>query len=233
MLQTQTPTPKAPTTPTAAIAPTATAPYVITLPAGGLPATANQLRGLRERLRELRSQLQDAAERRSSVAGQLRRADESARPGFEQRLQLLDAQIMGLQRDIAITGQLITNAPPDLLATTTPAFGPELARNLDAVIPIIAILCVFVIGPFAIAISRWIWKRGSLPPRVAGVDHATQERLEQLQQSVDTIAVEVERISEGQRFVTRLLSEGDRHTLGAGAAESIRAPSKAALSSER
>ena len=233
MQQIQTPTPKAPTAPTGPSAPSTPSPYVITMPPGGIPATANQLRGYRERLRELRSQLQDAAERRSSVASQLRRADESARPGFEQRLQLLDAQIMGLQRDIAITGQLITNAPPDLLASTAPAFFPTLSQNLDAVIPIIAILCVFVLGPFAIAMSRWIWKRSSMLPRVAGVDHATQQRLEQLQQSVDTIAVEVERISEGQRFVTRLLSDSDRHALGAGAAEPIRAQSKSAVSSER
>jgi uncharacterized protein YoxC len=33
------------------------------------------------------------------------------------------------------------------------------------------------------------------------------ERLEHLQQSVDTIAVEVERIAEAQRFTTKLLAE--------------------------
>ena len=227
MQQIQTPTAKAPT------APTAPSPFVVTLPPGGVPVTANQLRGYRERLRELRNQLQDAAERRASVASQLRRADESARSGFEQRLQILDSQIMQLQRDIAVTGQLITNAPPELLATTTPAFGALVTQNLDGIIPIVAILCVFVAGPFAIAMSRWIWKRSSMPPRVTGVDHATQQQLERLQQAVDTIAVEVERISEGQRFVTRLLSDSDRHGLGAGAAEPIRAPSKAALPSER
>ena len=35
-------------------------------------------------------------------------------------------------------------------------------------------------------------------------------KLEQLQQSVDSIAIEVERISEGQRFTTKLLSEQAR-----------------------
>jgi hypothetical protein len=201
-------------TPTAPTAPTA--PYIVTLPQGGTPVTANQLRGYRERLRELRSQLQDAASRRSNVASQLRRADESARPGFEARLQILDSQIMQLQRDIAVTGQLITNAPPELLATTTPAFGRELAQNLDGIIPIVAILSIFVLGPFAIAMSRLIWKRASLPPRVAGADQATQQRLDALQQAVDTIAIEVERISEGQRFVTRLLSERAAPALDAG-----------------
>lgn len=37
-------------------------------------------------------------------------------------------------------------------------------------------------------------------------------RLDQLQQSVDTIAVEIERISEGQRFVTKMLGEKERLT---------------------
>ena len=36
-----------------------------------------------------------------------------------------------------------------------------------------------------------------------GVD----QRLERIEQAVDSIAIEVERISEGQRFTTKLLSE--------------------------
>lgn len=38
----------------------------------------------------------------------------------------------------------------------------------------------------------------------AGMD----QRLERIEQAVDAIAVEVERLAEGQRFATRLLSEG-------------------------
>jgi hypothetical protein len=33
------------------------------------------------------------------------------------------------------------------------------------------------------------------------------DRLERMEQAIDAIAVEVERIAEGQRFTTRLLSE--------------------------
>ncbi len=36
---------------------------------------------------------------------------------------------------------------------------------------------------------------------------ATDERLARIEQAVDAIAIEVERISEGQRFTTKLLSE--------------------------
>jgi hypothetical protein len=35
----------------------------------------------------------------------------------------------------------------------------------------------------------------------------TEARLERIEQAVDSIAIEIERISEGQRFTTRLLSE--------------------------
>ena len=43
-------------------------------------------------------------------------------------------------------------------------------------------------------------KRPPLPPEVAS-------RLERMEQSIDAIAVEVERISEGQRFTTKLLAQ--------------------------
>jgi len=33
-------------------------------------------------------------------------------------------------------------------------------------------------------------------------------RLERMEQAIDSVALEVERISEGQRFTTKLLSEG-------------------------
>jgi hypothetical protein len=54
--------------------------------------------------------------------------------------------------------------------------------------------------------ARRRWKRpgsGRFPQ--AGTDSA--QRLERLEQGVDAIAIEIERVSEGQRFVTRLLSE--------------------------
>jgi uncharacterized protein YicC (UPF0701 family) len=45
--------------------------------------------------------------------------------------------------------------------------------------------------------------------RVEGesVPPLTEARLARIEQSVDAIALEVERISEGQRFITKLLSE--------------------------
>ena len=46
-------------------------------------------------------------------------------------------------------------------------------------------------------------------PRAAAprVDQVTGEQLERLQQSIDAVAIEVERIAEAQRFTARLMSE--------------------------
>jgi hypothetical protein len=42
-------------------------------------------------------------------------------------------------------------------------------------------------------------------------------RLERMEQAIEAIAVEVERISEGQRFTTKLLSEKEMQSLPVGA----------------
>ena len=75
----------------------------------------------------------------------------------------------------------------------------------DMLVPIVFLLMIPVtiyVLPVARARARRI-ERGpgaqELPPEVA-------QRLERMEQAIDAIAVEVERISEGQRFTTQLLS---------------------------
>jgi hypothetical protein len=52
--------------------------------------------------------------------------------------------------------------------------------------------------------SKWLDVRRGRPPKELT---AIEERLSRIEQAVDAIAVETERVSEGQRFVTRLLAE--------------------------
>lgn len=210
------------------------APYVVNV--DQVPRTADEVQAIRIKLRDLRSSLQDAAERRQNIARQLRGMDDRAAKGVEDRLQVLDSRIVQIEKDITTNGELLKNAPAAaLLAGTTQEPDPDkiLAEISDKIIPLVAILSVFVFAPFAITISRFIWKRSIPSSRRAVPDQASSQRLEQLQQSVDTIAIEVERISEGQRFTTKLLSELNGRALGAGAAEPVRAPLKSAVSSER
>jgi hypothetical protein len=92
----------------------------------------------------------------------------------------------------------------------------------DNTVGVIAIISVFGVFPFAIAYARLIWKRASDPrPRSATVDADTQQRLLHIQQSIDSIAIEVERLSEGQRFVTKVLAQRDADLAGGSDAKRL------------
>jgi hypothetical protein len=74
--------------------------------------------------------------------------------------------------------------------------------DLPFVIAIIAIL-----SGTAITMTKiWLNRPGNSPGsdrRLQGIE----DRLTRIEQAVDTIAVETERISEGQRFTTKLLAD--------------------------
>jgi hypothetical protein len=55
-------------------------------------------------------------------------------------------------------------------------------------------------------VKSWI-RRREMSPILTPADMEREKRLERLETAIESIAVEVERISEGQRFVTRLLAE--------------------------
>lgn len=209
--------------------------YVI--PVADIPRTGEEVRALQSRIRQMREQLQDAAERRNSVAGNLKDADEQARQGYVERLKVLDARILGLETEISNSVARLAAAPAvarNEASTVDQPQPDQIAQNvgnvLESAIPIVAIVSVFGIAPIAIALSRFIWKRSTSPAIKAGPDRATQDRLEQLQQSMDAIAIEVERISEGQRFVTKIMSD---RQIGAGAPDPVPAQKRSAVAQDR
>jgi hypothetical protein len=199
----------------------------------GVPQTPAEYRALVAKRGDLSDQLISATNRRNELAEQLKTVDPSARAGLADRMRVLDARIVKLETEIDRTGDLVANAPTHARtsASTTAA---NVARGLDEgiVVPIAGMLSTFVLLPLTLVLCRYIWKRSGAPARPAIADHATQQRLEQIQQAVDTIAIEVERISENQRFVTKIMSERDRSALGGGAAEPVRSV-KVGAASER
>ena len=78
-------------------------------------------------------------------------------------------------------------------------------RVKDVSIAFFVTLAIIIIGlPIVRAISRRV-ERGA--PQPAQIPQQMQAQMEHLMQSVDAIAIEVERISEGQRFATKMLAE--------------------------
>ena len=73
-------------------------------------------------------------------------------------------------------------------------------------IPIIALLIVPVTA-IGFPLARAYAKRMETGESASRIPSDVSARLERMEQAIDSIAVEVERISEGQRFTTKLLSE--------------------------
>ncbi|HVF39560.1 MAG TPA: hypothetical protein VM939_06635 [Gemmatimonadaceae bacterium] len=195
-----------------------------------LPSSRTDMEAIEARREMLSSQLNSAAGRRARLAEQIKGApDGASRTGLEDRMKVLDKRIIQLESDIALTGQQLTQAPSELLAESrSPSQAGDIPEN---VMTVVGVFTVFVLFPLAIAFARRIWKRttGKAPPPMALPPESAQ-RLERLEQGVEAIAIEIERISEGQRFVTRLLSEAQpgttanrklAQTVGAGGDETI------------
>ena len=82
---------------------------------------------------------------------------------------------------------------------------------MDQGVMVFAQVMAVVMGSIAALVgiglgTRVLWRLGSQPPRRAAPALADSEELQRLQTAIDAIAIEVERISEGQRFTVSLLS---------------------------
>jgi hypothetical protein len=188
--------------------PSPTAPVI----AGNAPTAATRaltiqdILALRARRSELSYQLTSVGGRRRSLANELNKtSDPSAKAGLESRIAVLDNRMIQLETDIAQTGQVLSSDAAARIAATQQA-NNFLGMNPDYAAPLAGVFTIFVLGPLAIGAARMMWKRSSRPVLPPAAAESTQ-RIERIEQSVDAIAVEVERISEGQRFVTKLLSE--------------------------
>lgn len=152
---------------------------------------------------------------RLSIAERLRRGGASGADlaGLEARLKTLDAQIAAADKQINdLDAQVVKQAAvPGAVVPYTPPYRP--GPDSDTILGMTFLLVVAL--PISIALARRLWRRGSAA--VAALPAELSQRLTRLEQAMEAVAIEVERIGEGQRFVTNLMvgSPGER-TLGAG-----------------
>lgn len=137
---------------------------------------------------------------------------EAQREEFRERLQqtIQDARAAAEQAGAPDAGRVIVAPQAPVGIATTEQLPPWAyqddmpPRVQETAFAFFVMVAVIFIGfPIARAIGRRI-DRAGITPKVS-VEVTSQ--LAQLNQAVEAIAVEVERISEGQRFTTRLLSE--------------------------
>jgi hypothetical protein len=160
---------------------------------------------------ELGNQLEGMTDRREELADQLSEAPPTARAGLEERIQLLDDRSARVEREILLLDDAIAAGlarglamgEPQGVGPTVQVIEPGIFAE-RAVGLMIGEAVVFVL--LGIFLYRLGWRRARA--RFAGATPNDPARMDQLQNAVDAIALEVERISEGQRYVTKVLNAG-------------------------
>ncbi len=158
--------------------------------------------------KELSNQLISAQGRREDVAQSIQSAEGASRAGLEQRLQVLDNRLAQLETDIGSNGQALASAPAALVAEQSVDGGNANSGPLGPgqITAISIVFTVAVMMPLAFAAARSILRRAARPaPSAQMLESAA--RLERMEHAIDAVAVEMERVSEGQRFVTQLLAK--------------------------
>ena len=191
------------------------------------PKSSSELNRAVARRDELRSQLESASEQRSNIAAQLDRtgSDPVLRNPLLDRLKAADARIAQLEKDVQSSDNAIAKAksegvggdqgtsiyfpappampdiPPQIWTMGGTPWRERVLNSLEITAPI-TIATVVLLG----ALLYWRISR-SMRNQFTRMLAMQQSRLDEIQRSVDTVAVEMERVSENQRFVTKLVGE--------------------------
>jgi hypothetical protein len=143
---------------------------------------------------------------REQIRAQVQQATEEARAAVREA-QAARAQAQG--QGPATTGVPDAPVPPIGIPTIALKGMPWEAdippRVKDVSIAFFVTCAVIIVGfPIMRALGKRI-ERGA--PTPVAIPAEMQAQMQHLMQSVDAIAIEVERISEGQRFATKMLTE--------------------------
>jgi hypothetical protein len=200
-----------------------TAPTAPVIAAGGrsAPSASAIYEGFRAQRRELSNQLDELESTRRDISSQLEQLTEGApeRKGLEARMTEVDSRIATVDQMLASNAAQIATASAIPGAVVEP---PQIVRNgppEEAYIVGTIFMFVFFL-PISIAFARRIWRRSAAV--VTSFPREIADRLTRMEQAVEATAVEVERIGEGQRFLTRLFTEGEgARAIGEGAAQPL------------
>ena len=164
---------------------------------------------------ELQGQVAELQGQRAELQAQLAQANSRAEQArIQSRIDRLDRQINELQDGIAKLGANNVNPRVNVNPNVGfPSVGtpPSLPGPVQPRIDVTEIVAtslgiLFIAFPLTLAIVRFIWKRSTSAPSPA-ISAEQVQRFDRLEQSVDAIAIEIERISENQRYLTKVLGE--------------------------
>jgi hypothetical protein len=216
-----------------AVPPAPPVPPPLTVRSGALASPTAVYEAYMAQRDELHGQLERLTDERSGLSEKLSdpMVQGANRAGLEARIASIDARIAGLDKQISTADVQLANAA----AVPTAVAGHEANQRAlnhrdgppEEVFVLGTIFMVIVLLPLSIAFARRVWRRGAQV--VSAIPGELMERMSRLEQAVESIAIEVERVGEGQRFMTRVMTENGNRGLGAGPAEPIRQPVRDAV----
>jgi hypothetical protein len=227
-------------------APQAPTPLPPATPSLPVPLQGTDVASLQAQVGELRIQLSGLRAQWNGLQSQLNAMLQSnpARPGVQQQWADVGVKIAQTEGDIARLQARIAQQQGFPGGTTSnPLNFPRRSIDPNVALPVAAVMFMVLV----VALSSWsrrVW-RGRPQPAALPFDQAS--RLERMEQALDAIAIEVERVAEGQRFVTKILAQAPPRSsarqssdvpvadnegplaLGAGPVELIRTPEREAV----
>ena len=192
-----------------------------------------QLDGLSGQRTELRSQLKELNRRRNELDEQRHVATQDARPGIEARITEIDARTARIDRQILTLDDQIAAATARYAAVSSGqgtgvgvgqgAQGTQVIRIPEISIPpmdfggrsrrnemrdVAGFMAVEAVALGLLGVFAWRMGMRSMREHFERMFQSQTQQLNQMQNAVDVIGLEVERISEGQRYVTKVISDG-------------------------
>jgi len=156
-----------------------------------------QIRDAQQQVRDAQQQLLDAQQQqRAATTGDQRGAAHQAVMAAQDALNAAQKELQRVQSEMS--GQRVFTIQP----TNFPNVGPMIPpQAVDIAIGFFVTCAVIVVGwPISRALGRRFERRGSTPL----LDTSVAEQLQRIEQAVEAVAIEVERISESQRFLSKL-----------------------------
>jgi hypothetical protein len=171
------------------------------------------LRAKREVLGEYMSRLLN---RRESVSDRLNNPNvtPAEKAALEEHLQQLNSRIIDMEKQLH-TADAEVAAAAGVPGATVPE-SRDVARSgpPEEMLVVGTVFAGLALVIVAIAYARRLWKGATNV--VTQIPAAFEARFTRFEQSLDAVAIEIERVSEGQRFLTKVLTDQNPRALGAG-----------------
>jgi hypothetical protein len=177
--------------------------------ATGAPSATQMYEAARLQQSTLRAQLDQLQSERRQLHSQLQTARNAAdSKGLEAQITALDASIADVRKQVTASDALVANR------AGIPGVEVQQRASNDDIPPGAMVIsglgmAMVVLLPFSIAMARRIWMRSAASATPALPADVTNH-LARLERGIESVAIEVERIGEGQRFVTQLLNASDK-----------------------